>query len=405
MMRDLSRFSRSIIALAALIGATLPVAADAAPIAGPRVYCMIAFNDEIPDRCDPATFRHEPQYIGKLAPSIEVYPSQAGVLYVEGNADPGAKVTVTVTDGDKSMTEVVTALAAPDPGTGERRGDFRVAFDPVNDPNETASIAELGRHTADPGDDPLTVSPPGSGLTRLTVIATAEMGGIEGTPLEVFVDKYAASAGDTQAPVLKGLKFPPAHWCRYSSRGAQMPGVNQHLGGDDDGRCGTLSMDGVGAIPDATWVFCVKETSELPDLVRNGLVDLQSMFPGGPYCDYNCMSNPFRGNYCRTNAARTVPHGEAPVIGLADDSRNDGTGSEIASVVIEVFQGSTLLDRWDDRFARATSTTARWGFVLKINDFEPNWPGGVPYVVKVTATDAWGRVSSAQSAPITVYPY
>lgn len=409
-MRTLSRFSRTALILTGLLASSLPSTATAA--SGPVVYCMKAFSSDVPAKCDPGTFPWDPEYRGIVTPNSRPYgnwpttnePGYPGVLYVEGNADAGSRVTVTVSDGSRSISEVVFARTNDDAGTEEKRGDFRVAFDPMNNPNMLASLAELGTHAADTGDNAATVAFPGSGKSTLTVTAVAEIAGVTGSPLKVFADKYAASPLDAAAPALQGLRWPPQHWCHYSSRGAQMPGANQHMGGDDDGRCGQFSQEGLGAIPDATWVACLKETSELPDDVREELVAAQTLL-GGPYCDYNCMNSPFRPYYCRTNYTRTHPHGEAPVMGLANDWRNDGTGSEIKSVLIEVLQGSTVVKSYTDRFSRTTSTTARWGFTLKINDFQPNWPIGTPYIVKVTATDAWGRTSTAQSSTIYVYPY
>ncbi len=367
-----------------------------------------------------------------------------GVVKVEGNATAGSQVTITISDGTRSITRVATAAATSNPDYERRAGDFEVLFDPTRDLSKGfASVQELGGHVAGPDATPEMPSPSTTdlGQTILTVQAVATQAGVESLPMSIEIFKQPATPGDIFEPELQSLRFPPKHWCHYSGKGASGPKGDggqegMHLGGQSDGTCSSFAFDGVGAIPDATWVLCTRYTGRLPDQVPNSIVDTErtlidqhdavcdlAMDCGGiascstygciPLCDNACANgladsyNSLRNQYCRAPYDQSMPTHHAPLSGRADDLAGapDGFASEIASVTITITQGEAVVRTFIDPFARTNSTSGTWGWELNINDFAPTYPNGTPYVITVTATDAWGNSASESSSPITVYPF
>jgi hypothetical protein len=445
-MATSSRLRATLAGAAIITSAFAPVTARAA---APKVYCMQAYASRVPvEKCDPSAFRHLPPAApDTITPISRVHGSNVtdylGIVMVEGNATPGSQVAVSLTDGTKSIIRVATAAATSDPGLDVRAGDFEVMFDPRTDlAHVVASVQELGGHTA-PNNTPTMANPTPAdlGQTVLMIDAVAKESGVESEPLSLEIFKQPATPGDTFKPQFKSMRFPPEHWCHYSAQGAKIPGINQHMGGDTDGRCGTFSQSGMGAIPDATWVLCTRYTSRIPDQLPNAfagadrsLIDAWDAFCdlamgcGGfqcqaepfmgysmcsPHCDEQCARafadqySSLRSQYCRTDFDRSQPRGMAPLSGQVADNTTaaNGIASEIASVTVVIKQGAATVRTYTDPFARITSTSGSWGWELNINDFAPTYPNGTPYTIVVTATDAWGNSVSQTSNPINVYPY
>ena len=348
---------------------------------------------------------------------------EEGHLYFEGNATPGSLVDVTVTDdfGNTISSTVQTGSVDADPDlNGYGPGDFGVGVPTANGPGRSADsdlnsidVTPLGVHTAetDPAinpDGPNSDNPAHWGPSPLSITFVARGKGADGVfgseddelsePVVRQITKYAAWPGDVTPPRLAGLHFPPEHWCHTSGTGMQEPFDGNHLGGESDGKCSDLAQAPLGAVPDVTWVGCLRETSNPHHIIDPTL-------PGSP----------FRGFYCRTSPGHSIPRGENSVQGRAVDdfeprqTEQDGTdtygaGSEIAEVKIEVFHGE---DPYLGPFVVGHRFGARMGFTLplQINDFEPSWPAGTTYTIVVTATDAWGNSASATSYEINVYPY
>lgn len=437
---------------ALIASAITPTVARAAD---PRVNCLQAFASIVPaSKCDPSTFRHLPPATPDvITPLTRLYNygsnvnDYLGVVKVEGNATPGSRVTITISDGVKSINRTATAAPSPDSNYGQRAGDFEVLFDPTRDFSQgPLSVQELGSHSAGPDAFPTMPNPTPTdlGQTVLTVSAVALVGSISSAPLAVEIFKRPATPGDEFGPELGSLRFPPQHWCHYSGRGAQAGPSSQgqeslHLGGQADGTCSSFAVTGLGAVPDVTWTLCTRYTGRLPDEVPDGVIDAQralidahrgacdlaagcagadcSLYGcvpacdrGNPSCDPHSQAelyNTTRNLYCRVPENQSMPTQHAPLSGRADDLAGgpDGFASEIRSVVITITQGEEIVRTFTDAFARTNSTSAAWGWELNINDFAPTYPGGTPYVITVTATDAWGNATEESSQPITVYPY
>lgn len=308
-----------------------------------------------------------------------------GTLFVRGSAtgdvDGDGKlrlwIDVLVEDADGNQaSRSVTAQSVDDPEIGRAQGDF----------NAELEVTELGQHVAN-GTDSTTGNAADWGGSVLTVSITPRTtSDVTGTPFVTTITKYAGTPNDITPPRIRNLRFPPAHWCHLSSTGAKDPFFGVHMGGTNEGDCGSFSMDGFGAIPDATWVLCVNFT---------------------PTFDYQ-QYNPFRSRMCRTNSGASVPRGHARVNGVIDDLPTNayGVGSEIGMTKIEVLQGETIVQS-KQKLSRS-GPIGSFSFAWGINELAPNaYPPGAnePYVFKVTACDAWGQCSTAQSHDIWVYPY
>jgi hypothetical protein len=437
---------RAIVALGAIATATFaPATANAA---APKVYCMQAFASDVPaTQCDPSAFPFLPPADPDTITPISrlfgpTHESNLGTVMVEGNATPGSSVAVEISDGTKSIIRVATAAATADPSNDLRKGDFSIWFDPRTDLAHTlATVQELGSHSAGPGATPTMPNPSAADLGEvvLTITAVANVAGIDSDPLSIEIFKQAATPGDTFAPQLRNLRFPPEHWCHYAGRGAQIPGFGVSMGGDTNGKCSDLAYSGLGAIPDATWVLCTRYTSRIPDQIPNAFAEgdravieafdavcelaqdcggFQCQGFGGysmcePHCDEQCARefadqyNELRSQYCRSGFDHSYPKQHAPVSGRAVDYHDaaGGLASEIKSIKITINQGPAVIRTYVDHFARNTSTSGSWGFELNINDFAPTYPGGTPYTITVEATDAWGNKATAVSNQINVYPY
>lgn len=358
--------------LFALTAVLMPTAAYAAT---PTVHCVVAYGHENPGICEKHPDVNAPVYRGKIYPTSQPYGyGEKGLLFVEGYATPGTLVTVSATDGNLTVSRTVEATQS----LGNYKADLKVT--------------ELGVHEASLGNQ--------FGLSVVTVSAVAVNNLNEASlPRSAEIDKFAVDGdtdinGDTMdiyAPRLSGLRFPPKHWCHTSSAG--MGNGGNHFGGDREGRCSSLQADGVGAVPDVSWLACLDETSELSGP--------RSLLPA----PLNTPS-PFRPNYCRESVNKTPPTGEAQLSGLAEDDHSGAFShaSEISSIVIEIKQGTSVI-KTITRFSRQNSTQGHWAETLRINDFAPNYPNGPAYSITVTVKDAVGKTASASQTGITVYPW
>lgn len=373
---DIMRALRSIGIGSVLFALTAVLFPAVAQAAAPTVYCVIAYGHENPGICDKHPDLGAPVYRGKIYPTSRPYGyGEKGLLFVEGYATPGTRVTVSATDGDLVISRTVEATASE----GKYKADLKVT--------------ELGAHEAS-GPNPF-------GHSVLTVTAVAVNGLGEGSaPMSREIDKYAVDGAtdaggstlDIYSPRLSNLKWPPKHWCRTSTAGMGNSNVG-NFGGDRDGKCSSLQMDGVGAVPDLSWLMCIEPTSE-GSAVR-------SLLPA----PLN-TPNPFRSEYCRTPVRDAAPTGEAQISGLAEDDHSGAFGhaSEISKVVIQIKQGTSVL-KTITNFSRQNSTQGHWAESIRINDFTPNYPNGPAYSVTVTVTDAVGKTASASQTGITIYPW
>lgn len=425
---------KSLLLIATIAAAIFPPATSMA--AGPKVRCLQAYATVVPPKCDPSDLTQAPT-TDKVTPISDLFGLGApfmGNIVVEGNATPGSTVTITISDGQATLTrEAVTAATASE-NNATRAGDFEVVFDPTSDLSKPLSVQELGVHRARPGAPNSSTDPFDLGRSVLTVEAVASDGVAQSPTKTVEIVKLAATPGDTFAPEFRNLRFPPEHWCHWAGEGGHLFGEN--LGGGNDGSCGSLAYQGLGAVPDATWVLCMRETSMPPaqapelfeDAQRSAIdahdmacdragdcqgLDCESQYGCDPLCDEACAAgyadewHQVRNNYCRTTPERSHPTQTAPVAGTAVDLHDaaNGLASEISTVRITITQAGRVIRSYEDHFARATSTSGGWGFSLSINDFAPSWPYDAPYLVTVVAEDAWGNQATAQSQPINVYPY
>ena len=113
----------------------------------------------------------------------------------EGSADPGAKVTVTVTDDihpDFSVTATTYAKRSSDPGDPAPSG--QAGYWVVS-----PDVTELGSHDAEPA--------------LLTFTAQAEVDGILSASASIQVTKRAHTAEDSVAPRITFHDWPPENWC------------------------------------------------------------------------------------------------------------------------------------------------------------------------------------------------
>jgi hypothetical protein len=120
------------------------------------------------------------------------YSRGVGCTYLTGRTDPGARVTVTVSDTQVPSKVVVTTYAAErdDPAGGLQAGDFQVS----------PQLTDLGLH--------------GTEASELIFTAIAhDATGAASAPASLLVTKFSATAGDSTAPLLRVTKSPPAFWC------------------------------------------------------------------------------------------------------------------------------------------------------------------------------------------------
>lgn len=121
-------------------------------------------------------------------------PGRYPCYTVSGTAEPGAKVTVTVTD-DPATGHAVTAstFAAEeaDPGAGVRPGDWRLV---------APSVTDLGGH--------------GTAPSTLVFSAVATVGSDVSPPTVVTATKTAVTPGDATSPRTTVNKSPPTVWSR-----------------------------------------------------------------------------------------------------------------------------------------------------------------------------------------------
>lgn len=367
---------------------------------------------------------------------LTLYPNSApygagyelGQLYIVGQVDNFTVasdgrlkvfVDVAVTDQVSTVSKTVTVQPVSDPSLGDQGllGYFHAEI----------RVTELGSHSVSDsgGVTPLTVTL----LARNAINSETATLPNSTYPDDIVVTKYATTGGDTFKPVLSKVTWPPANWCHFSSKGGQIPTFifgNQNMGGEHNGDCGDFAP-----IPDFTWIFCIRETSqphkvfndfwygvvrplmpapealptEIPPEVKPFYASIRDLC-NRVSAQFGCLgtqNNPFRGNYCRDSEPRVVPSGHAVVSGQADDSNASYKVSEIADITIQMTQGDTVLREY--RNIIREGMRAQWSFNMPINDFEPNFFEGDPYVAKVFVTDANGNIQTAQSDPITIYDW
>lgn len=212
--------------LAAFAALLVPSAASAA---SPTVYCIVAYGHENPGNCNPQPELNAPPYAGRIYPTSQPYGyAEKGLLFVEGNANPGARVTVTVTDGSLTAVRTVEAAAANDPQTGRRAGDFKADL----------KVTNMGVHQGSGGNP--------NGISTLDVTAVATVAAVDSAPVSTTIDKYAIAPGDTVKDIYKPVfpvirrpqdtanqpnpQYPPATWIHLTSNGV---GVIRGLVEDD----------------------------------------------------------------------------------------------------------------------------------------------------------------------------
>lgn len=409
-MRASKRSLKGLLALTVLGATMLPgIASAAAPL---PVADVVVFGNKVPAFA-PWGVVGDPGWDDPATGASTVYANSRpldqvsfGGTYYFGVAEPDIIVDIHVSDGVNSF--VTSTWTAPTGSTeaidGYDAGWFGVGVPsgfprPTQDDYNVIYPTELGVHQA---ETDLDINPDGSAsddaahrgpsTITFTFIARNPVTNETALPVEREITKYAGTQDDVTAPAVTSIKYPPAHWCHTGGLGANFPTQpGQNLGGQEDGRCSSFAQAPIGAVPDLTWVLCTRELSNPHHILMPSL-------PG----------NPFRGNYCRRDPNAHVPHGEAPIQGIFTDLPNGarGIGSEIASVTVKVFSGESV---WLDLTPKLATFRAgpTFGFstTLRIQDLPPNYPTGAPYQVRISATDAWGRVTNIASPNITVYPY
>ena len=348
-----------------------------------------------------------------------------GSIYFEGLANPSQFIDVIVddepadTDGTFVRQQVTSAPAGSTlENDGYLPGEFGwhvpCGFRKCADLNHMP-VTELGEHKADATAGPSSTDPADWGGSTLYVNFTVLEKGPDGkfltsddlksTTVTKTVTKYAGSPLDNIAPQIRGATFPPNHWCHLSGTGMKMGALGFSLGGESTGKCSDFAQAPLGAIPDVTWIGCADPHRILVDPSLPSLRNPLTQITGRSEVEN-----------CRTNQAQSIPKGEARLTGLIYDDHDgaDGLASEIAEVKLEFLQGAALYrptiiltDHFNNSMKTANRFGARagYGLPIRISEFEPNWPGGVAYQLKITATDAWGNTATASSGDIWVYPY
>lgn len=183
---------------------------SAASAAAPTVYCVVAYGHENPGNCEPQPDLNVPPYAGRIYPTSQPYGyGEKGLLFVEGNANPGARVTVSATDGNLTVSRTVEAALADDPQTGRRAGDFKADL----------KVTNMGVHEGTGGNP--------NGISTLDVTAVANVGGTDSAPVSTTIDKYAIAPGDQGVTGLDKYKpiwtmaaqYPPGTWIHLTSNG------------------------------------------------------------------------------------------------------------------------------------------------------------------------------------------
>lgn len=205
------RSKRAATAIALCLGASMATLTPAAHAAGPVVFCMQTYGHEVPaSNCDPNPNQLTPSdYSGKVFPNSLLYVSSLGAqgsfvtapmgsIFVEGNATPGSAVSISVTDGVRTLGPFVVETEEVS-GGGARAGDFFAEI----------MVSELGNHVATPALDADNLGEDELGRSILTVSARAIVG-VEASPIKTdTIVKHAATTGDTYAPRLTSQKWPP----------------------------------------------------------------------------------------------------------------------------------------------------------------------------------------------------
>ncbi|MDX1448420.1 MAG: hypothetical protein R3246_05090 [Acidimicrobiia bacterium] len=409
-MRASKRSIKGMLMMLVVAAMVVPGAAQAAP-ADPTV---IVFSNKVPEFA-PWGIVGDPGWNDPVFGYDTIHPTSDalndgsfGATYFMGVTDADSIVRIEITDGDVTLeTEVWTAPTGSSQAIdGYDPGWFGLHVPNGfggRDDNNRLVVTDLGIHEAetDPGVNP--AEPPSSsddaahrGPSEITFRFTAIDPGTlaESATVEQTMTKYAGTKGDTRSPgILRGIKWPPAHWCHLAGKGADEPFDDNTLGGTGEGQCSSFAQSPIGAFPDVTWLFCIRETSNPHHLL-----------------DPSLPSNPFRSNYCSGTPSEHIPRGEVSIQGGFTDApfAAQGIGSEITSVTVNVLQGG---NQYMDLNALGrvgiirNGPTAGFAANLSINDLEPNYPMGDLYQVVVNVTDAWGNSASFTSPEITVYPY
>jgi len=329
-------------------------------------YCLNAWGQSHPVAwCDVS-------FTGTVTPIDQPYGrGERGDLYVRGVLTPGARVTVSVSDGVHTIRKTVSSSAVDDPGAHKPAGAFNAEFNaghfedtsgntcPKTIPNQPAPVChwvigltDLGAHTVRAGASPESRDPADYGASVLTVTAVDV-----NVTATTTVTKYAASFNDQLAPALIAPMptLPPTRWCHIPEPVAP---------------------------PAGTTGSCAPQTSTCKIVI-------------GPVT---------QNQRCST--------GRVNIFGIAEDADPFEIGSEVADVRLKISQGTEVLEEMSILSGRR-GTRARFDHTVKIDDYEPNFsscdPAGLTktgcYNFKVTITDAWGRVRTLDSGPVTVMPY
>lgn len=336
--------------LASMIGAT------PAHAVGPTVFCAQAFGHEVPAApCDPNPNQFGPPIpAGKSYPSSYLYVSSGGstgfssppkgTIWVEGNATPGATVSVTVTDGIRTLGPFFVEADLQGSPSGPRKGDFRAEI----------QVAELGGHRATPESDPDNIGDDELGPTLLTITLIPRQAGTTGTAKRVELTKHAASAGDVTKPALSGQKWPPRSWERN----------------------------------------CVLD---LPFWALDVAINL--LLPANPPAAHQCAVWPVAGTITEETASSATRFSEI------SDVRIEVTKGTVSYLdARDSVEGEAMRRRGEAGIlTRSSSNFTSYRLLLSSYQFPPNngYDLGMddPYFIKVTVCDAWGSIDTPTTTP------
>lgn len=352
-------------ALVALLFTLAPVAARAD---APRVNTVTVWGDTRPE-VDPLRARW------LFATSNPEGLGDPGAAFFRGNATPGVTVDVTATDGEKTTTKRVISAWVADPQAGVQAGDFE---------GDIRALTDMGVHRAT-GSDPHSGDPADWGPSTITFTFVAASSAGTSVGVTRTLTKFAGSRHDARAPLIATYQFPPERWCHLSGQQHKLVG----MGGSARGGCSTTVGDPVQP-PDVTWTLCTNPTGPAG-------VDNPTNNPNRPRTQAN--------EFCTYRPQESAPTGEALVGGRVDDNSPGayGVASEVADVRVLVYRGEEIVR--DQSSLVRYGARASYGVLLRISEFEPNWPSGEPYFVEIVASDAWGNTSRLMSKAIFVYPW
>jgi hypothetical protein len=362
-MSNWKGFKRSSLVMALSVCATVASLTPAANAAGARVFCLQTYGHEVPAQpCEKNPNLLQPyDYSGKVYPNSLLYVSSlgsqgsfvtapTGSIYVEGNATPGSRVAISVTDGIRTLGPF-TVDAEPADGGGARAGDFFAEI----------MVSELGSHVATPGADPDNVGDDELGPTTLTITAQATDGMGSAGPLTDTIVKHAATEGDTFKPRLVQQRWPSLdmdHICSQRQVEDAVNGSQELIFGD--------------------WILGFSEKSA---------------------CTYHSISGSILDHYNGSN-------GTASEI---SDVRIEITKEELGQTFLDVKHSTDTPNLPPTRgpiLTRYASNVSKYSYIFNINDLPPNDLALVGlddfYTVTVTVCDAWGNVMSPSATNCVV---